>query len=357
MTFRDHLRPALRNLSAYTVDTSPARIRLDANESPFEPPASVRREIALEAERLPLNRYPDPHARELKEALAAVWELDPERIILGNGSDELIGYLITAFTGRNGGVLYPVPTFSMYGIIARAMGQPAREVPLGADFGLALEQVASALEQTGAEILFLASPNNPTGTLYPIEEVLALAGGGRALVVADEAYIDFSESPGLLPHLDRHPDVVVLRTLSKIGMAGLRIGLATGHPDLLAELEKIRLPYNINAFSQAAARVLLRHMDLVREAIRSVVEERERLQAGLEALPDVEVFPSQANFLLFRVGGASGLHAHLKARGILVRNLDTPGPLAGCLRVTVGRPEENRAFLEETTAFVEAAAS
>jgi len=130
MTFRDHLRPALRNLSAYTVDTSPARIRLDANESPFEPPASVRREIALEAERLPLNRYPDPHARELKEALAAVWELDPERIILGNGSDELIGYLITAFTGRNGGVLYPVPTFSMYGIIARAMGQPAREVPL-----------------------------------------------------------------------------------------------------------------------------------------------------------------------------------------------------------------------------------
>ena len=356
MTFRDHLRPALRGLTPYAVDTDPARIRLDANESPFEPPESVRREIAAEVGRIPLNRYPDPAARELKEALSRVLGIDPAWILLGNGSDELIGYLVTAFTGRGRGVLYPVPTFSMYGLIARALGQPAREVPLEEGFGLPREEVARALEETGAEILFLASPNNPTGILYPAEEVLALAQSGRALVVADEAYVDYAGSPGLLPSLADHPELVVLRTLSKIGMAGLRIGVAAAHPDLLAELEKVRLPFNINALSQAAARVLLSHTDLIREWIGRVAAERERLRRGLAELPGVEVFPSRANFLLFRCADAAGLHAHLKSRGILVRRFAAGGRLAHCLRVTVGRPEENAAFLEETAAFAAAAA-
>jgi len=336
-----HLRPEIRALRPYTIEHREARIKLDANENPFAPPEEIRRKIEAACARVDVNRYPDPGAGALKKALGGFLGLPADRLLLGNGSDELIGYLITTFAGQGGGVLYPTPTFSMYGIIAAAFGQRRTEVPLKEDFGIDADRILAALREAAPELLFLASPNNPTGREIPEHVLIRLLEESGAVVVLDEAYINFAGAGGGLPLLDRYPNLVVLRTLSKIGMAALRIGILTASPEILGEVEKVRLPYNINAFSQAAATVLLDHGPLLREEIATITSERERLFAALAALPQVTPIPSTANFILFRTEEADRLFDSLLQSGILVRNLNGPGPLAGCLRVTIGRPEEN----------------
>lgn len=336
------VRPSVRGLAAYHVDETPVRVKLDAMENPFPLPDEVRQEIAETVRKARINLYPDPSARELRRSIAGLWGMDPERMILGNGSDELIQTVVLAFGGP---VLFPSPTFAMYEITSRALSERPATVPLGKDFSLDAERIIRKAKQVKAKVVFLASPNNPTGNRFSDEAVEKVLSRVNAAVVVDEAYYSFSGRTWL-PKLAGHPNLIILRTLSKIGFAGLRIGALTASKTLVGELNKIRLPYNINMLSQAAAEAALRHRDVFDGQISRLISERERLYNELKSLPGVTPYPSETNFILIRTARSSTkVHAALRLAGILVKNLDRPGPLRNCLRVTVGRPEENDEFL------------
>ena len=335
-------RPSVRALTAYHVDDAPVRIKLDAMENPFPLPGAIRNEIAKQVRKAPLNLYPDPEAKKLKRAIESLWGIRPEQMLLGNGSDELIQNIVVAFGGP---VLTPAPSFAMYEITPRSLSQDVVTVPLTGEFDLDADAVVGKARKTGARVIFLAVPNNPTGNRYSDAAVRKVLENVNAAVVIDEAYYSFS-GRSFLPYLKRHPNMIILRTLSKIGFAGLRVGVLTASPAIVAELNKVRLPYNINALSQIAAVAALRHRDVIRKQIAVLVDERKKLYRALLAMPGVTPFPSETNFLLLWIEkDATAVFRALKKRGILVKNLDRPGPLKGCLRVTVGTPAQNREFL------------
>ncbi len=336
------VRPSVRKLAAYHVDETPVRVKLDAMENPFPLPDEVRREVAEAVRNAPVNLYPDPSAKELRRSIATMWGMDPERMLLGNGSDELIQALILAFGGP---VLFPAPTFAMYELTSKALSERTIAVPLEKDFSLDTDRLVRKAKQARAKLVFLASPNNPTGNRFSDDAVRKVLKSLSSAVVVDEAYYSFSGRTWL-PELGKHPNLIILRTLSKIGFAGLRIGALTASNKLVAELNKIRLPYNINMLSQAAAVAVLGHRDVLDDQISRLISERERLYNALTRMGGVTPYPSETNFLLVRMDrNATKVHGVLKQAGILVKNLDRPGPLRNCLRVTVGRPEENDEFL------------
>jgi histidinol-phosphate aminotransferase len=336
------IRPGVRALTAYHVDETPVRVKLDAMENPFLLPASVRRQIASALRNAKVNLYPDPSAKDLKRSIASLWRMRPEQMILGNGSDELIQAIILAFGGP---VLVPVPTFAMYEITSRALAQKVVTVPLTNTFDLDADSVLRKAKQSKARVIFLACPNNPTGNRFSDAAVGKVLQNTSAAVVIDEAYYSFSGRTWL-PQLGNYPNMILLRTLSKIGFAGLRIGVLCASPEIVGELNKIRLPYNINSLSQAVGVAALRNRTVINAQIATLIIEREQLGEALAQLPGVTAYPSETNFILLRVPGAAEVHARLKKKGILVKNLDKPGPLKDCLRVTIGTPAENREFLK-----------
>jgi histidinol-phosphate aminotransferase len=349
---------ALRGTAAYHVPQPPVRAKLDANELPFPLPVELRAGLAAALADVPLERYPDPQARELRALLAGELGVAQEQLVLGNGSDELIAMLLAAFAAprhaaehgaggsRPAAVLFPVPTFVYYRLAAVARGLESIEVPLTAQFELDEVAIERAIAAHRPSVVFLALPNNPTGTLWRVDFALELAARHRdVVVVSDEAYLAYSGRTNLT-HLAAHPNLVIMRTLSKVGMAGLRVGYTISAPAIAHVLEKVRPPYNLSALDQRAAVYMLREAQpwcAARAA--EVVEERARLAAALA--PHGEVFPSEANLLLVRFGAgrAHAVWQHLAAHGVLVRDFDRPGPLSGCLRITVGTPAENTALL------------
>ncbi len=338
------VKPRIRKLSAYSIDKTPVRVKLDAMENPFALPEELKLEISEEVKKSPINRYPDPSAKELKKAVAAFWNIDPERMMMGNGSDELIQAVILAFGGP---VLFPDPTFAMYGITTRALSEKVAAVPLRRDFSLDADRLLRKAAKIGAKVIFLAVPNNPTGNRFSDEAVKKILGRAKAAVVIDEAYFDFSKK-SWLPAINEYPNMILLRTLSKIGLAGLRIGAMTASQDILKEINKIRLPYNINMLSQVAAAVVLKHQDTLERQISLLISERERLYNALSGLSGITAYPTETNFILFRtVRDATIIFNKLKQAGILIKSLSKPGPLKNCLRVTVGTPEENNEFIKE----------
>lgn len=352
----------LRGMAAYHVPRPAAvRAKLDANELPYGLPPEVAAALGAELATVALERYPWSDAGELRPVIARRLGVDPAALVFGNGSDELITMLCAAFGAPRSGraqaaVLYPVPTFVVYRIGALSHGLRPVEVPLRGDFTLDEDALEQAMADAAPNVAFFALPNNPTGTLWPPERVLALARRHPStVVVADEAYLDYGGRT-LLGHVGAMPNLVVMRTLSKIGLAGLRVGYLVAHPAVVAELEKVRPPYNLGALAQRAAAWLLeRHGDAIAAHCRAVVAERERLGARLRAVSGLTVFPSEANLLLVRVGvpgdgAATRAWQALMARGVLVRCFDRPGPLAGCLRITVGTPAENDLLLAELAA-------
>jgi histidinol-phosphate aminotransferase len=338
------IKPSIRKLTAYSVDETRVRIKLDAMENPFPLPDSVRRELAEATGKTLINLYPDPSARRLKRSIAALWKMSPEQMVLGNGSDELIQSIILAFGGP---VLIPVPTFAMYDITSRALGQDVVTVFLDRDFDLDAGLLLKKARESRAKVIFLACPNNPTGNRFSDKAVLAVLRNAQAAVVIDEAYFSFSGKT-YLPLLKKYPNMVLLRTLSKIGFAGLRIGILTASPAVVNELSKIRLPYNINSLSQAAAVTVLKHNNVINRQISLLISERQKLYNELRELKGVTVYPSETNFIMIRTAkNASSIHLRLKQAGILIKNLNKPGPLKNCLRVTIGTPDENRTFLKK----------
>jgi histidinol-phosphate aminotransferase len=354
------VRPEVLALAAYHTGPGPSGrpVKLDANESPFllgeAVPGALAAELAAALAGVELHRYPDPEARELRALLARNLGVPAAQILTTNGSDEGIQLLLLAAPGA---VMSPVPSFAMYELGARALGRGFADVPLTADYRFELPAFLAALERVRPSLVFLAWPNNPTGGLIEEEalEAILQACDGRlchALVAVDEAYADYS-GRSVLPWLGRHPHLVVLRTLSKIGLAGIRLGMLIAGRAVIDELNKIRPPYNVNALSQAAARVVLGSGEATARHAAAIVAERERVLGALALLPAVTAFPSHANFFLIRTPGAERVFQGLLARGLLVRNFTRAPYLADCLRVTVGTPEENDAFLAALAAVLE----
>jgi histidinol-phosphate aminotransferase len=334
-------RPNIRALRAYAAKEVPCRVKLDANESPFPLGTADQQRLAGILSAVKTNRYPDPEARELRELVAGRFGVKTGNILQGNGSDELISYLIMTFGGP---VLFPVPTFSMYGIISRALGERAVSVSLDREFDLDLEKMMRAVRTERPKLIFLSSPNNPTGNCFSTGKILKLIEASKGIVVVDEAYQPFASERGFLPFLKDYRNLVILRTLSKIGLAALRLGFLIADPKIIGEVNKVRLPFNVNSLSQELAVVALRDKRGANAVIRTVVSERERLLGEMERIEGVTPYPSKANFILFRVKDPDRLYLGLLKRGVLVRNMNDG--IRGCLRVTVGAPTENTAFLK-----------
>jgi histidinol-phosphate aminotransferase len=344
----DLVRPEVLAMKAYPVAPARGMVKLDAMENPYRLPGEVARALGERLAKVEVNRYPDPTAPELKSRLRQAMGIPAHlEVVLGNGSDELI-QMLSLLLARAGAVaLAPEPSFVMYRMSAAIAGLRYEGVPLGSDFTLDEDAALAAIERHQPALTWLAYPNNPTGTLFPREALLRLIRAASGLVVVDEAYYPFSGGATMLPEVGLFPNLVLVRTVSKLGLAGLRLGVAIGPPAWMAELEKLRPPYNVNALTAVAAELLLGHHDLFEEQARAIVVERARLEAALDVLPGVRRFPSAANFVLVRVADAPSAFEALVARGILVRNLHGSHPLlAHCLRLTVGTADENAKLIE-----------
>ena len=339
---KDIVREEVLALTAYHVGEAAGMVKLDAMENPYALPQELRREIAELVAGAALNRYPNPQAPELKTQLRQAMAI-PEAfdILIGNGSDEIIHIIIQALARPGAVVLAPEPTFVMYSMYALVNRMRYVGVPLAADFTLDCARMLAAIEEHQPALTFIAYPNNPTGNLFPEADVLRILKAAPGLVVLDEAYHAFAQQ-SFMGRLAEHPNLVVMRTLSKIGMAGLRLGYATGSPVWMRELDKVRPPYNVNVLTQLVSERLLAHAGVLAEQAAAILGERARVKAELERVPGVTAFPSDANFLLVRVPDAGRVYAGMKARGVLVKNLHGGHPLlAQCLRITVGTAEEN----------------
>ncbi len=343
------VRPEIRALNAYHVPDPGRLIKLDAMENPYTWPAYLRGEWLEMLQCVPMNRYPDPGAAELKAQMRQAFDIPAEMaLLLGNGSDELIQLIAMAVQGPGRSVLAPEPSFSMYKMIATFVGMDYVGVPLRADdFSLDMAAMLAAIESHQPAVIFLAYPNNPTGNLFDEKDVEAILKAAQGIVVLDEAYTSFADG-SFMSRLGEFDNLLVMRTVSKMGLAGLRLGLLAGPAAWLGEFDKLRLPYNINVLTQASARLALTYVDIFEQQTAQIRKDREKLMQALVAMEGVEAFPSAANFILLRVpqGRAQSIFDGIKSRGVLIKNLDGASPLlADCLRVTVGRPQENQLFL------------
>ena len=343
---RSTIRPEIRAISAYSVAKATGMIKLDAMENPYGLSDEARTQIADAVACVAINRYPDGRGDAVKQALRTNLGLpDGVDVVLGNGSDELLQILTMVVAKPGAVILAPSPSFVMYRLNALYANVRFVEVPLEADFSLDVDAMLTAIERERPSLVWLAYPNNPTGNLFELAAVERIIRSAPGLVVVDEAYYAFANSSFLSRVLD-FPNLIVVRTLSKIGLAGVRLGYAIAHPAWIGELDKVRAPYNVSALTQAVVPILLEHERMLAEQAAAIRSERSRLADAMRAMRGVTVFPTQANFLLVRVADASHAFAALRDAGILVKNVDSWHPLlANCLRITVGTPRENDALL------------
>jgi len=341
------LREDIRALSPYPVSERTGLVLLDAMENPHPLPETLQAEIAQLVSHAAINRYPDSQSVRLKERLRDAMDISSELgIMLGNGSDELIQIIALAVAKPGASLLTVEPAFVMYRMIASYAGLRYTGVQLGANFALDVEAVIAAIEQNQPALVFVAYPNNPTGNLFDRDGMTRIIQAAPGLVVIDEAYHIFAQQT-FVPLLAEIPNLLVLRTLSKLGMAGLRLGFLVGRGDWLAQLEKLRLPYNVNVLTQIVAEKLLQHMDVLGVQAREINSQRDQLYAELSELPSVRAYPSDANFILFRVTQADEVFEGLIKRGVLIKNLNRSHPLLkNCLRVTVGTAQQNQMFMQ-----------
>lgn len=342
----DLIRPEILALQAYHVADASGMIKLDAMENPYALPEDLRKLAAGLAHDASLNRYPDPHADGLRHVIRTRMGV-PEgaQILFGNGSDEIIQMIAMAVAKPGATLLAPEPSFVMYRMIATFCGLRYVGVPLTENFALDADEMVLRIEQHQPAVVFIAYPNNPTGTLFGAESLARVLRAAPGLVVIDEAYHAFAGA-SYLGELARHPNLLVMRTLSKLGLAALRLGFVAGAPRWLAEIDKLRLPYNINSLTQAIATRLIENVERLNEQAAAIVTARGQLAHALADMPELEVWQSHANFIMFRVADAPRVFDSLKRRGVLIKNLHGSHPmLDNCLRVTVGTPLENAAFL------------
>ncbi|MFO1464749.1 MAG: histidinol-phosphate transaminase [bacterium] len=338
----------------YRLAAYPEAIKLNQNELPYDLSPDLKAELLGRLADLPLQRYPLPQPQALQERLATHLGVPASQVLLANGSNVLIQALILA-TSLRGKVLVLEPTFSVYEIEAKLFGNKVISVPLRApDFGFPRERILAQLKRHRPNLVFIANPNAPTGNLFPESELLEVVSKAKCLVVVDEAYVQFSKAT-LLPQLKRCPNLVILRTFSKgFGLGGVRIGYLVAHEKVTENLAKLLLPYCLSSVSEAAALFALEHAERYEPILAEVVRERDRMLAAMRGLPKLKTFASAANFILFQVKNAKACFDHLLRQGVLVRNVSNHHGLKNCLRVSVGRPPENDAFLRALGSFVSA---
>ena len=339
------------SLQPYHVETTDCEIKLHANESPFPPSRKLLDLFSTSLQKLQLNRYPDPDSKALKDSIANRLDTETERLVIGNGSDEIILFLLQVFCQEGDTIIFPDPTFAMYSIIAQSLSIKSASISLDSQWNFNADVLLRSAKENNSRIIFLSYPNNPTGNCFSDIQVQKVIESFQGIVVIDEAYHDFSRK-SFIDQIKEHNNLVVLRSLSKIGLAGLRVGFGVADSLVINEINKVRLPYNSNTISQILAEHLITNFESVQEQIDSIIDERNRLLDQLSKIESVTAFPSDSNFILFKTEkSANSIFTYLNKNGILIRNLSSHPKLNNCLRVTVGNKNENDHFLSKLKNF------
>jgi histidinol-phosphate aminotransferase len=346
------IKENVRSLKPYAVENIQSEIKLHANESPFPPSKELHELFIISLKKFQLNRYPDPDSKNLKQSIAKKLATNTEQLVIGNGSDEIILLLLQVFCNEGDTIIIPDPTFAMYAIISQSLGVKTINVPLNSDWDINANQILETADKNSSRLIFLSYPNNPTGNCFSETEVRTVIEEFNGIVVMDEAYYDFSKK-SFVREINKHNNIVVLRSFSKIGLAAMRVGFGVANTVIIQEINKVRLPYNSNMLSQSFAEHLINNFEQVQTQINYIIDERNRLIAELGNVESITVFPTDSNFILFQTKyPANELFYHLLYNGILVRNLSSHPKLNNCLRVTIGSKVENERFLSEVKSYV-----
>ncbi|MGC8677510.1 MAG: histidinol-phosphate transaminase [Hydrogenobaculum sp.] len=333
----------IKLLKAYKTETTPCNIKLSSNENPFDLDEFIKLELLDVIKSIEFNRYPDPHAIKLRQTLAKLYDVEPENIMVCNGSDEAIQYLMLAIGELDEEVLIPKPTFPMYEVIANALGRPISEVTLDKNFQMEKNALLKAVESKPS-LAFISNPNNPTGNLFDDEDIAFIRK--YTFTVIDEAYYDFCGKTYIKDAV-RDEKIAVMRTLSKIGLASLRVGALIGTKEFIREISKLKMPFNVSSTSQAMADYIIsNHIDNIKNQIKALIDERHRLKEALSEIEGIKVYDSCANFFLIKVKDADFIHKSLIQKGILTRNVSYLPNLENHIRISVGKKEENDALIK-----------
>lgn len=345
----EKIRPAIRDQHPYVVsrDGFEPDIKLNQNESPFDIPLDLKKELLESFLSIPFNRYPKEQPELLRHRLAQHLGQTPDGILVGNGSNELAYTLGLCLIEQNAPVVLPTPMFSLYEKVVRLYGGCPIKVPALSDFHFDVPGLIAAIRKHRPSLTIITTPNNPTGLRTPLADIERLLAETEGFLVVDEAYVEFTDPPSALSLLDRHPNLIIMRTFSKaFGLAGLRIGYMIAHPDVIREFLKSRLPFVVDRLAETVALALLERTEIITRQVNLLKEQRDTLIDAMRAFTDFRVLPSEANFALFKGSLPPDiLMKNLANRGILVRNMGGYSELAGYLRVNAGSPEENKEFL------------
>lgn len=343
------IKDDIKNLKPYFIDEKSVRFKLDANESPYDLPEELKEELLISLKNINLNRYPDPSCKTLRKLIAKKEGVEEGQVIFGNGSDELIYLLLICL--KNGALItYPDPGFSMYSIAGKIFGKELLPYKLSEyDFSID-ENYFELVMMKEPHLCFIANPNNPTGNCFPDEILFKYLDNENIIFVSDEAYSDFS-GKSLVKNVNKHKNLLVMKTFSKIGFASIRLGYLIGHRELIKEIEKVRLPYNINSFTQKIAEFCLKNNDLVLRYISDIIKERERVYNELKSR-GIWVLPSTANFITFKVE-KNGFYEYLINNGVLVKDLYPSFGMKNYFRFTIGKKDENDFFIKLLLSFME----
>jgi len=340
-------RDSLKELKPYDPHEVPYKVKLNANENPYGLPGEIIEEILRKAKGLEYSRYPNANSVKLSEMISSALCLDTKNIVIGNGSDEIIDYLIKAFSEKGRRIISPAPSFAMYKIYSLINDTNFIEVPLDQnDFSLNEDRVLEEAKRADSSIVFIAYPNTPTGNYFAEDKILKIIKESGCLVIVDEAYYEFGGKT-FVPLLSRYKNLAILRTFSKaFSIASLRVGYLLANPEIIQEVRKVKSPFNVNSFSQLAAQVVFENKDILKDSMKKVIEEREKLIIRINEIPPFKAYPSQTNFVLVEVGskGNSDLvYNNLLKQGILVQTIYDPAFSSSryFLRITVGNKEEN----------------
>ena len=342
------IKPAVLSAKAYHVPSAEGLIKLDAMENPYSWPEELKIAWSRYIQQADINRYPDASVSVLRTKLACKLNLpDNIEMLFGNGSDELIQIILLALNKSSNVVMAPEPTFVMYRLLSSMLDLEFVGVPLNDDFSIDLAKMLASIENTQPSVIFIAWPNNPTGNVFEQKSLQAVIEAAPGIVVIDEAYHVFAQKT-MMSSLQQFSNVLLMRTFSKLGLAGLRLGMLFGAPEWISELDKLRLPYNIGTLNQFSAEFIIDNIDILEQQASQIRNDRESLLGQLERINAVKAWPSDANFILFRTleKNANDIHQQLLQQNILIKNLNGTHPLLeNCLRVTVGTAEENTAFI------------
>lgn len=347
-------RPGLDALPIYTIDEREWDIKLDANESPTNLPPLVRERVINRLSYLAFNRYPEMGMLGLREQIAAEFQVKADRVLIGNGSSEILIALCHALGGEGRSIVFPTPSFSMYGIYAALADSDPVPVNLAsADFSLPPDKILQAAKASKANLIILCNPNNPTGTVMPLEDIEDIVSQADCLVVVDEAYHEFYGGQSAAGLIGQYDNLVVTRTFSKAyGLASARVGYMLADPHVAQMVNKAMLPYHVNALSLAAAEVVYQMRDEFKAGISQTVMERKRMSESLHKITGITVYPSATNFILIKLEQAQDLNNYLAERSISIRDFGTAPELTNCLRISVGTPVENDTLLQAVSKFL-----